>query len=363
MIRFAWLQARTQTATAVGVLLVLAAALLVTGPHLAHLYTTTIAGCSAHNDCAAVRTAYLSHDNGVRTWLNVLVGALPALLGMFWGAPLVARELEAGTFRLVWTQSVTRTRWLVVQLGIGVLASMVVIGLLSLMVSWWAHPLDRAHLDAFNTFDQRDLVPVGYAAFALTLGVTFGILIRRTVPAMAATLVVFVAARMTESRWIRPHLITPHHHVSAITSASVIGSGSSITSVTSLFSFAFSGGGRNTLQLQPPNLPNAWIYSTHVVDNTGHSITSRYLASACPSLGGGGSGGAASGPHTSHASASAQRALHECGTTIGARFHEVLTYQPADRYWDFQWLELALYLGVAVILAGGCLWWLRHRFT
>ena len=36
----------------------------------------------------------------------------------FWGAPLVTRELEAGTHRLVWNQSVTRTRWLATKLGL-----------------------------------------------------------------------------------------------------------------------------------------------------------------------------------------------------------------------------------------------------
>ena len=73
----------------------------------------------------------------------------PPLLGIFWGAPLVARELEAGTHRLVWTQSVTRTRWLAVKLGVIGLAGMAVTGLVSLMVTWWAHPLDRVQIDQY----------------------------------------------------------------------------------------------------------------------------------------------------------------------------------------------------------------------
>ena len=72
---------------------------------------------------------------------------MPGIIGIFWGAPLVARELEAGTFRLAWTQSVTRTRWLAVKLGVVGLASMAVAGLLSLMVTWWASPLDRANMN------------------------------------------------------------------------------------------------------------------------------------------------------------------------------------------------------------------------
>jgi len=51
------------------------------------------------------------------TWRQFRAQALatPALLGIFWGAPLIARELETGTCRLAWNQSVTRTRWLTVK--------------------------------------------------------------------------------------------------------------------------------------------------------------------------------------------------------------------------------------------------------
>ena len=84
---------------------------------------------------------------------------VPALIGMFWGAPLIARELETGTYRLAWTQGVTRKRWLAVKLGLVGLASMAVAGLLSLMVTWWSSPLDRVNADPFTLFDQRGIVP------------------------------------------------------------------------------------------------------------------------------------------------------------------------------------------------------------
>src|SRR5262249_52817678 len=68
----------------------------------------------------------------------------PAVIGVFWGAPLVAREIETGTFRLAWNQSVTRARWLAVKLGLIGLASMATARLRSLMLTWWASPIDRA---------------------------------------------------------------------------------------------------------------------------------------------------------------------------------------------------------------------------
>ena len=81
---------------------------------------------------------------------------------------------------------------------------MAVAGVLSLMVTWWSSPLDRVRMTPFASFDQRGLVPVGYAAFAFVLGVTAGVLIRRTLPAMATALGGFVAARLVVAHWGRP---------------------------------------------------------------------------------------------------------------------------------------------------------------
>ncbi len=124
--------------------------------------------------------------------------ALPALLGMFWGAPLIARELESGTYRLAWTQGVTRSRWVLTKLAVVGGASMVAAGLMSWMLTWWASPCRHAQRQSFRfvIFDSSYIAPIGYAAFAFALGVAAGVLWRRTVPAMATTLVVFIAVRV-----------------------------------------------------------------------------------------------------------------------------------------------------------------------
>jgi hypothetical protein len=272
VIRFAWVEARIQTLIVTGVLAVMAIAAAISGPHLVHLYNTTVAGCSARGDCSAATTQYLNNDNTLRNWLGVVVGAGPGILGIFWGAPMVARELEAGMFRLAWTQSVTRTRWLPTKLGVVGLAAMAAAGLLSLMVTWWASPLDRAHANVYNTFDERDIVPVGFALFAFTLGVIAGLIIRRTLPAMAATSVAFVGARLAVTKWVRPNLISPLHQTNTITAASVVGYGST------------SPGAASTIQLAPLNIPNAWVYSTKLVDGSGYGLTASYLKAACPAV-------------------------------------------------------------------------------
>ena len=146
----------------------------------------------------------------------MLLVVVPGVIGVFWGAPLMARELETGTYKLAWTQSVPRKRWLAVKLGLVGLFSVAAAGLLSLMVTWWSSPIDRVNADPFTVFDQRGIVPFGYAAFAFALGVTAGMLLRRTVPAMIATLVVFAGIRLAVTNWIRPYLLAPLRIVSAV---------------------------------------------------------------------------------------------------------------------------------------------------
>jgi hypothetical protein len=136
-----------------------------------------------------------------------IVLVIPALIGLFWGAPLAARELETGAFRLAWTQSVTRGRWLAVKLALVGLCSVAVAGLLSLMVTWWSSPLDRTYASQFIAFSERGIAPIGYAAFGFVLGVTVGLLIRRTVPAMAATVIPYIGARAAVTA-LRPHFMT-----------------------------------------------------------------------------------------------------------------------------------------------------------
>lgn len=347
MTRFAWMQARSQVAVAAGALVIAAVILVITGLHLSHLYDTTVATCQSHADCPTVTSSFLQTDHTLATWLDVLVVAVPGIMGIFWGAPLVARELETGSFRLAWTQSVTRRRWLAVKLAVAGLAAVAVAGLLSLMVTWWSSPLDRVNMYAFGSFDERDIVPLGYAAFAFVLGVTAGVLIRRTLPAMATTLVVFVAVRLAAKQWIRPNFMSPKV-LNGVLNAGSMGFGST-------------NGGPFVLEPQPSSIPGAWILSTQIVDKAGHGLTAQHLKTACPQLlagtPGGGGGNAVPVP------AGAQRVLQDCVVKLSAQFHQLTSYQPASRYWTFQADELAVYLAAALVLAGVCFWWVRRRLA
>jgi ABC-type transport system involved in multi-copper enzyme maturation permease subunit len=137
---------------------------------------------------------------------NDLVQLTPALIGMFFGAPLVAREMESGSIQLFLTQSVSRARWLGSKILVVSLGSAVVGGLTSLMVTWWASPWDHYNHLPFGTFDLRDIVPVAYSLFGFALGVFIGVLLRHTIASMAVTLALFGAALGAFGQWVRPHL-------------------------------------------------------------------------------------------------------------------------------------------------------------
>jgi ABC-type transport system involved in multi-copper enzyme maturation permease subunit len=357
MIRLTWRQFRTPAAVALGCLVVIAVFAAVTGRNLAHAYAVTMATCRPIGDCASATAAFARTDSVLRTTFGTLVAVVPALIGVFWGAPLIAREIESGTFPLVWTQSVTRTRWLVVKLAVLAMASVVVAGLLSLIVTWWARPLDQAAAAAFDTFSQRDITPIGYAALAFAIGVTAGMLIRRTVPAMAVTLFAFVVTRIGVTYGIRPRIIGPAHLVRALDPAST-GFGSE-TSPSIMLNSLFNGGPSSAMQPATPTIPNAWIYSTRVVDASGHDLTNQVLNADCPGLDSRGGGPSIPG-RVPVPQARVQQA-QACVSKVGATYHELVTYQPAGRYWAFQWEELAIYSAAALLIGAFCVWWIRRR--
>jgi len=338
MIWLTWRQFRAQAIAVAAVLVLLAIVLTVTGLGLAHLYASSgLTTCHAQHDCAPAANDFLTRVQSSlyaamhKVGLAVLV-FMPALAGMFWGAPLVAREMETGTFRLAWNQSVTRRRWITVKLGLVGLVAMVTAGLLSLALSWWAEPVYRAaalagggpELDASRfgpvNFDAQGIVPIAYAAFAFALGVAAGVAIRRTIPAMAATLGVFGGVQFAWPSWIRPHLMSPAHAIVSIPSVTLntLGSGNG----GDLF---LAAGGRG----------GDWVLASHAVNAAGRAVSR--VPQACQSAFNGG-----------------PAAFPRCLAAHGVRI--ALTYQPGGRFWDFQWLEAGAFVAIAVALAGFCFW-------
>src|SRR5947208_10663462 len=159
---WAWRQHRAQVLAAAGVLAALAIWMVVTGLSFAHEYRDLgIASClAARGDCGQAIDQFEALHRGLVLLVPLFLVA-PGLIGVFWGAPLVAREVEAGTHRLAWTQSVSRRRWLSWQLGFLGTGTVVLSALFAWLVSWWSGPLVGAALDRFTPgiFDLRGIVP------------------------------------------------------------------------------------------------------------------------------------------------------------------------------------------------------------
>jgi hypothetical protein len=260
----------------------------------------------------------------------------PALIGLFWGAPLIARELEAGTYRLAWNQSVTRGRWTLVKLGIGGLASVAAAGLISLMITWWASPIDSAQAYSASgpslvgnrmaplVFAARGVAPLGYAAFGFALGVTLGVLLRRTIPAMALTLVLFASVQILMPTLVRPHLL-PAEQVTARYNPQSTGE------------LVITNGGKMIL-VEAATIPGAWVLSDVTIDPAGKVFTGP-ATSAC------------TGPNS-----------NACNSWLdGKHLRQLVTYQPATRFWPLQWTETALYLVAAAGLGWVCFWQVRRK--
>jgi hypothetical protein len=350
MIWLTWRQSRAQVATVYGAIAALLVFLAITAAQLPAFDGTYLLQLKADGLASAI---FLLASAGVL--------CAPAIVGVFWGAPLVARELEAGTHRLAWTQSVTRTRWLATKLGVTGLAALLVTGCISLALTWWCGTLDMA-INAGQTtdsplriariappmFDARGIAPIGYTAFALALGVAMGIVVRRVVPAMAITLTVFVAVQIAMPALVRPHL-GPTTTKVAITAESMDGLMASIS--------------RNGEPRGPVRdlhvafeKPGAWITANETIDRTGRALHDlpSWFALCVPGRIMGLPGGGPVDRKTSDA----------CFKRVASEgYTQRITYQPDSRYWTLQAIETAIFLALAAALTAGSFWWLRHRVT
>lgn len=135
------------------------------------------------------------------------LSSLPLLVGAFIGAPLVACELEQGTYLLVWTQGVSRRRWLLAKLGMLIGLSCLGFAVLDGVMAWWSEPVNPV-VGPWLTFDVYGLVPFAYAFFAFSLGVVASAIVRQTVGAMFATGAIFVVVRLAVAQ-LRPYFLPP----------------------------------------------------------------------------------------------------------------------------------------------------------
>ncbi len=350
MIWLTWRQFRLQALVVVGAIVLLGVFLAVTGPGLLDTYQLR----------PEEFLRQIQFDR-INQYLYVagqaLVYAAPPIIGAFWGAPLIARELEAGTHRLVWNQSITRTRWLVTKLAVTGLGAMVVTGLLSLAVTWWSDPIDDAinsgqAAGVFNVprllpavFGARGVVPIGYAAFAFALGVAVGLLVRRSVVAIAITLAGVIAIQILSPILIRPHLMTPVETTVVVTTENMRG-------------LQLSGPEQNPVVMRvEAKIPGEgnWKLSEATVNWAGQvqKTLPSYVAECGPPP-----------PNATAEEAAGRQPMSACFQRLADDgYRQQISYHPADHFWGLQWREFGLFLLLALGLTGFSFWRIRRDLT
>ena len=350
MIWLTWRQFRLQALVVVAAVAVLAIFLAVTGPDLLDAYQLKPDGFLKQ----------IQFDR-INQYLYVagqaLVYAAPPVIGAFWGAPLIARELETGTHRLVWNQSIGRTRWLSTKLAVTGLAAMAVTGLLSLAVTWWSDPIDDAigggqAAGIFNVprllppiFGARGVVPIGYAAFAFALGVAVGLVVRRSVVAIAITLAAVIAVEILSPMLLRPHLMTPVETSVIVTTENMRGlqmSGPDENPVVMRIEAKLEGEGN-------------WKISEHTVNAAGQvqKTLPSWVADCGPAR-----------PGAPAAEAAERPPLATCFQRLADEgYRQLISYQPDSRFWALQWREAGLFLALAFALSGFCFWRIRRDLS
>ena len=260
-------------------------------------------------------------------FLIVPLVLLPALLGAFVGAPLVARELEAGTHRFLWTQGVTRQRWFAYTSAVAVAVTLIAAALYALIAGAWLDTTNTVTGERFGRlYDFQGVVPIGASAFALAVGIACGVIIRRTVPAMVATLGIFIGVRVFTGVVLRPRFMP-----------------------AKTLDVPFADG-------DPLGDTGAWVLSEKVFDGNGVilgtggniNINLGNLTGQCPNL-----ATRAGGPMPT------PEDVNQCLGELG--YHTVFEYQPADRFWTFQLIETGVLLGLACVAITVAALGLRRR--
>jgi phosphotransferase system glucose/maltose/N-acetylglucosamine-specific IIC component len=304
-----WRLQRTEALITLAILALLAALLVPTGITMANAYHHDgLAGCLAIKPpgpaCGQsigafqLRFESLTH---LANWFTLI----PGLIGVLLAAPFIL-DLEHRTYRLAWTQSITRGRWLAGKLAVPIVCALLASGALILLMTWWRTP--DAHLNGrldTGIYDSEGTVVAGYMLFAFALAVALGALWRRSAASVTVAFVGYFAMRIFVDTWLRDRLVSP-------------------------LKATYKG------DKQPSFLNNAHVIS----DNA--SIGTHKIAG----------GGGVLGGHSQLAAPGLDR------STV---FHVV--YQPASRFWSLQLAETGLFIGLAVVLVAFAVWWMRERIA
>jgi hypothetical protein len=289
---------------------------IVTGARINNVYHDTgLSSCLSfgrRSDCQPLIDRFGDRFQSLQILIVPLV-LLPALLGAFIGAPLVAREVEAGTHRFLWTQGVTRQRWFFTSSAVAAALAVIAGALYVAIAAVWLDTTNRVTDERFSTlYDFQGIIPIAAAVFAVCVGIACGAAFRRTVPAMVATVAIFIAVRLGTAMIVRPRLATPLNLDVPYT------------------------------RVDPLAGSGAWELSNRTVDAAGvvlgrnGSLDLTGMAGRCPGI------SATPGEQLPDFSI-----VERCLAELDVR--TLIRYQPGDRFWTFQIFESAVLVGLAFV--------------
>jgi hypothetical protein len=234
-------------------------------------------------------------------WINTtmpFMNFVPALIGVIAAAPLVL-EFDQRTYRLAWTQGIGRNRWFLTKLAAALALAAGSAALLSLFITRMYQPVNLAQSRWNESFNFAEPVFVSYTLFATALVICMGVVTKKALPAFIASFVAFFVVRVALENFARPHFLAP-----------------------------------KVLNGSEQDLVNRkdWILNQQIVDSTGRILNRIQCSRADP--------------------ASCPRPEDLFTRTV---------FQPDSRYWPFQGIESAIFLGVTVVLLGLSAWWVGRR--
>jgi hypothetical protein len=201
-----WVTWRQQRATLIAVPAVLAAVaiFLVIFGLRAHQDYAALVNCPINagqqsGACAKLFSHFNSVDWPLGNTCAILMQLAPVLIGAFAGAPLLARELETGTYRFAWTQGMVRERQTIAKLVLLGVTLVVLAGAFGELFSWFFQPFlytEEMNRLTETVFDTSGIVFPAFTLVAFAIGSFLGMLFRRVIPALAATLGVYLAVRL-----------------------------------------------------------------------------------------------------------------------------------------------------------------------
>jgi len=276
-------------------------------------------GCFDNGDSILCSERLSDYYDRSSRWgnLTTLLHGIPLAVAALLVIPTL-QELERGTHRLAWTQSISRRRWTLIRVGFLIGISTLVAAVWAVTTSDWRSSILQVDEQSFarDAFELSPAVLVGYGLFAVALGLAAAVVTRRLIPTLALLAVGFTGTRILTTFVLRERYRNPVEET--IPAADDTG--------------------------QFTAFEDRWILDESWLTKSGERLSWERVNQLCTP-----------GADEQNFEAFYQKCLVDNDLQYYRAFH------PTDRFGQFQLIETALYLGLAAGLFALSYWWLTRR--